>query len=383
VGTQSVVSAFESVDINAAPAGGTTVVDADTAFDVTAGGADINGAADRFRFVHEQLTGDFDIRVRLESLSKASAWTKAGLMARENLGPGSRNVFVLATPDVNGYRISSRLSEGGSTLVTGAAGAAVAYPNTWLRLRRTGGTFTGYRSTDGVNWFVLGSRTVNLPATLHFGMAATSHNTAATATAKFRDLSNVPKPDPQPVERLVGIDVGGAAPAGATSVVRQGSDYDLTAGGTDVNGATDRFHFAYRQVTGDFDVKVRLQSLGATSDWAKAGIMAREDLTTGSRNVFALATPGANGYRVSSRSDASGSTFVSGSGAVSYPNTWLRLRRRGDSFDAYRSTDGVAWTQIGTTRTIDLPDTIHLGLAATSHNTQAATRAEFREFGNV
>src|SRR5204862_7771859 len=88
-----------------------------------------------------------------------------------------------------GYRISARFSPGGSTLVTG--GGLASYPNNWLRLKRIGGTFVGYRSTDGVNWVQIGTRSVSLPDTVYFGMAVTSHNTAATTTARFRDLSNV------------------------------------------------------------------------------------------------------------------------------------------------------------------------------------------------
>jgi hypothetical protein len=231
VGTGADVSAYDSADISATPTGRTTVVDVDTAFDVAGGGGDVNGGSDRFRFVYRQLTGDFDVRVRLESLDKASDWTKAGLMARQGLNAGSRNVFVMATPDVHGYRISSRLSDGGATLVTGTVGGPAAYPNAWLRLRRVGPNFGGYRSSDGVHWFIIGSRTVNMPATLYFGMAVTSHNTAATATAKFRDLSNVlaSAPVTAPVETLAGVDVGAAVKAGSTRAILNGEDYDLLA----------------------------------------------------------------------------------------------------------------------------------------------------------
>jgi hypothetical protein len=88
-----------------------------------------------------------------------------------------------------GHRFSTRFSDGGSTLSTGTG--VVSYPNTWLRLKRVGDTFTGYRSTDGMNWTLVGSRTVDLPDTVYFGMAVTSHNVAQAVTAQFRDLGDV------------------------------------------------------------------------------------------------------------------------------------------------------------------------------------------------
>jgi hypothetical protein len=51
--------------------------------------------------------------------------------------------------------------------------------------------FSGYYSADGVNWTLAGSRTIDMPQTLYFGMALTSHTTAVTGTAKFRDRGDV------------------------------------------------------------------------------------------------------------------------------------------------------------------------------------------------
>ena len=155
-------------------------------YDVTGGGRDIQGTADQFHFASRQVTGDFDFKVRLASLTATNSWTKAGLMARATLDGGSANAFVLATPGSNGYRMQSRVTENGSTSVVGSG--AAAYPNTWLRLKRVGNVFTGYRSTDGVNWTIVGTRTVALPQTVHFGMAVTSHNSTKPATGQFRDL---------------------------------------------------------------------------------------------------------------------------------------------------------------------------------------------------
>jgi len=129
------------------------------------------------------------VKVRVASLTKAHDWTKAGLMARASLSAGSAHASVVATPDVMGHRFSTRFSDGGTTLSTGTG--IVSYPTTWLRLKRTGDTFSGYRSTDGVNWTLVGSRNVDLPDTVYFGMAVTSHNSVQTVTAQFRDLGDV------------------------------------------------------------------------------------------------------------------------------------------------------------------------------------------------
>jgi hypothetical protein len=57
------------------------------------------------------------------------------------------------------------------------------------------------------------------------------------------------------------------------------------------------------------------------------------------------------------------STHTSG-GAGTAPH-WVRLDRRGSSFSAFMSTDGVAWTLIGSD-TIPMIGDIYVGLPLTS-----------------
>ena len=45
---------------------------------------------------------------------------------------------------------------------------------------------------------------------------------------------------------------------------------------------------------------------------------------------------------------------------------WVRLTRVGNTFTAYRSADGVTWTQVGTAQTITMGSTVYVGLAATA-----------------
>jgi fibronectin type 3 domain-containing protein len=178
------------------------------------------------------------------------------------------------------------------------------------------------------------------------------------------------------------LDIGNPTPAGSMSTITEGSDYNLVAGGTDIFGAADSFSFGYTQVTGDFDYKVRLAGLSNTNAFTKAGLMARESLVAGSKNAFMLATPGANGYRFTYRTATSGSSTATGSGSVSYPNTWVRLVRAGNTFTGFRSVDGINWTQVGS-MTIAMPGTLFFGMAATSHDAAKPATAQFRGLQNT
>jgi hypothetical protein len=170
-------------------------------FDITAGGADIWGVKDEFSFIYVERTGDFDMIARIEGLSAANLYTKAGLMARENLTAGCRHIYFQVFSDNNprnknngGYEFQYRQEKDhemkaiypGSS--EGTPEFPVAYPNTWIRLQRINNDFTGYYSTDGKTWKVYTTFTLGLPAKIYLGLAVTSHNPNNTASAKFRNI---------------------------------------------------------------------------------------------------------------------------------------------------------------------------------------------------
>src|SRR5690606_4876686 len=66
----------------------------------------------------------------------------------------------------------------------------------WLRITREGNTVRGYLSANGTTWTLRDSVTLALPDTVYIGLAVTSHNNAALATAVFDNVSVVlPSPD--------------------------------------------------------------------------------------------------------------------------------------------------------------------------------------------
>ncbi len=158
-------------------------------YNLAGGGAGIGGAGDQCQFSQQLRAGDFDVRVRLDDLSLADAWSEAGLMVRENLTAGARFAGVLATPSISGAFFESRATLGGTA--TRAGSFPVNYPNTWLRLKRTGSVFSGFAGFDGLNWSPLGSVTLGLPTSVYLGLAVASRDTNQLSTAAFRDLSPV------------------------------------------------------------------------------------------------------------------------------------------------------------------------------------------------
>ena len=185
---QFVAGAYTPIHIgNPLPEG--SQVTAGNGYNISAGGSGLIGTNDQCQFSYQLESGDFDFKVRLSSLELADAWSEAGLMAREDLSPGSISAGVLATPSISGAFFESRSTTNGISTLSG--GFPVNYPNTWLRLKRAGNLLTGFGSSDGQNWTQLGSLTASLPPSIYFGFVVSSYNTNQLTTADFRDFSSV------------------------------------------------------------------------------------------------------------------------------------------------------------------------------------------------
>ncbi len=172
-------------------------------------------------------------------------------------------------------------------------------------------------------------------------------------------------------------DIG--SPTIAPSDVSTPNEDSITAAGYYIGATSDQFNFDYQLQTGNFDVSVRLASLGLSDLWAEAGLMARVSLTANSAFAAALATPGMNGDFFADRTITGNLASTSGSFPVNYPNTWLRLTRAGNVFTGFGSYDGTNWTLLGSA-TVTMPSQIYLGLAVASHNTNQPTTAQFVGF---
>jgi hypothetical protein len=174
-----------------------------------------------------------------------------------------------------------------------------------------------------------------------------------------------------------------------------GSGYYVTAGGSDIWANADHGFFVYKQFTGAFDMRARVDDLVGGDEWGKAMLMARESLDAGSRNQGVLVTKtgpfippttgGMNVYNMQWRDTTDGVSASSATERRISPTvfpSWIRLVRESatsNEIDSYISYNGTDWIALDTHTTPGdlLPATLFLGMAVTSHdNAPGFPRAE-------
>lgn len=157
-------------------------------FTINASGADIEGTSDQFHYVYQPLSGDGTIIARITSIQNTDSWAKAGVMIRETLTPNSRHAMMLLTPG-NGLAFQRRVTTGGGTFHT--SGSLVVAPY-WVKMVRSGNTFTAYSSANGSAWTLVGSDTITMTPNVYVGLALTSHNNTALCTATIESVNATP-----------------------------------------------------------------------------------------------------------------------------------------------------------------------------------------------
>jgi regulation of enolase protein 1 (concanavalin A-like superfamily) len=157
-----------------------------TGYRMTAAGADIWDISDQFHFAYKQFSGSGTVTARVVSITNTDPWAKAGIMIRESLDPGSAHVMVVVTLG-NGVAFQNRPSIGEATVTSGAQ-VGITAPR-WVRLVRSGNTFSARYSANGTNWTQLGSVNMPMLANVYVGLCLTSHNVNVTCTAEFSNVT--------------------------------------------------------------------------------------------------------------------------------------------------------------------------------------------------
>lgn len=208
----SLPSPWTHQDIGGVMVPGDTNYDGNT-FTLEGEGSAIGGASDQLHLASVPLMGDGTIIARFVP-QVSSQFSQFGLMIRAGLGADSAHVATLLTPEGGGnveapgwnVRLVTRATTGAETSIAATspnlAAPYVTYGRLmepcWLRLTRTGNTFTAAFSPDGTNWTSVGETTVSLTGHLQIGLCACSRLNGITTTVRF---DHVTVPDSSPPVR--------------------------------------------------------------------------------------------------------------------------------------------------------------------------------------
>ena len=147
-----------------------------------------------------------------------------GVMIRDSSSDGSTSAFVA-------YRASSgyfviRTTPGTSSTYQTIASATLPY---WVKLIRSGNTFTGYSGPDGVNWTQVGTaQTISMAQNVYVGLAVSSDTTSALSTATIDNVSITTPTIPAPVITGVSATTGSIG----SQVVITGEGFGVSQSGS-------------------------------------------------------------------------------------------------------------------------------------------------------
>jgi regulation of enolase protein 1 (concanavalin A-like superfamily) len=341
------------------------------AFTVRASGQQIWNAADGLHYAYQSLTGDGTIVARVNTLTGGASTQSAGVMIRETLDTNAKHAYVAFSQSQ--IYFTNRTMTGGSTAAQTLTGKTLPY---WVKLTRSGSTFTAAASADGVTWVQVGTpRTINMAASVYVGLVMSSGQNATLATATFDNVSltlGVPSTPGSLPTPWLNQDVGSVGVAGSASYT--GGIFTVRGAGQQIWNTADGLRLAYQFLAGDGTIVARVGSLTGGASTQSAGVMIRETLTANSKHAYVAFSQ--SQIYFTNRATTGGTTAAQSLTGTTLPY-WVKLTRSGDTFTAAASPDGVTWVQIGTPRTITMTGTVHVGLAVSSGQNSTLATATF------
>ncbi|MEK4286699.1 pectinesterase family protein [Paenibacillus sp. FSL P4-0502] len=166
------------------------------------------------------------------------------------------------------------------------------------------------------------------------------------------------------------VDVGRPGIAGVTTLHPDSGKITLKSAGligatSESETAVDNFQFAYQTLTGNGEIIARIDSVTGTDDYAKAGVMIRDNLNDNSKMTM-LAIPyvkyGKKGVMITRSTTGAKVVKTEPDSFINTPY-WVKLVRLGNEVTGLVSPDKVTWSKVGTVK-LDLNDTVYFGLAA-------------------
>lgn len=166
------------------------------------GGRSVQEAEDACHFVYKPVKGDSEIVVRVLQVRRSGPHARAGIMMRELLAPEAKHVALSLTTGQGG-QFTWREEAGASGQSLPRPGLVAPY---YIKMRRDGDTFTGFRSANGRNWNVVHQVNVAMNPEIYVGLAASGFGEEFVSRAildNFKEAPSVPVTSCVPMMQLL------------------------------------------------------------------------------------------------------------------------------------------------------------------------------------
>lgn len=174
---------------NVGLAGGSTWDPATNTYTITGSGYGIiNTTTDACHFTYMPVSGNFTLIGQITSVNcSTNPYPRSGFVVRSDLTPGAQYASLLLTPPANDrLGVFFRSTENGST----SGGSNLGSAPVWVKLVRSGTTFTGYYGSDGIHWTQWGaSESISMGTNAYVGFEVSSLSTATQATMTVTNVS--------------------------------------------------------------------------------------------------------------------------------------------------------------------------------------------------
>jgi beta-galactosidase len=314
----------------------------------------------------------------------------AGNLGGVNLGyndskvTNSTTYYYVVTANGNGTGANSaEVSATPKAIVTGLTATAT-----------NGQIVLNWNRTTGTNYNVKRSTVTSGPyTTIASSIASTNYTDSSAVSCQTYyyvvTMINAGNESPNSAEasaelmgmippQFTSVDIGSVGLPGSAAYC--GGQFTVSGSGADIWNTADAFQFVYTYVpvSTNCDVRARVVSVQNTSGNAKAALMIRETLNSGSRHALVDVEPSA-GIEFLFRTNTAGSSYSVTVSGQTAPN-WVRLTRTNNTFTAYWSPDGNTWNQIAVTNIPMANASAYIGLAVCAHNNAALSTSLMDNF---
>jgi len=155
---------------------------------LTGSGTNATSTISQGQFASQPWTTDGTFIAEIQSISGSGSAAKGGLLFTSTGTAGTS--FVGLTQTGTGG-LAFIWQSAGSGSAQGIQLRKVASP-LWVEIVSNAGTYSGYYSTDGVNYTLLGSESVTFPGAIQAGLVFASGSTTTLGTATFTNVSITP-----------------------------------------------------------------------------------------------------------------------------------------------------------------------------------------------